>query len=178
MKELLYKNYNINNNEKITILDSNEFLCKKLFNLHSNNNEVIVSYNHIKSLGTSTKIKNYLLKLIINSNEVIVFHNVLSELDYKDKQIIIESLKKYNKIFINITNDVEECLYFDRVIIIYNNKVICDGKTINVLNEEKLLKRLGYGLPFIIELNKYLMDYNIINKYYLDNEKLASVIWK
>lgn len=178
MKELLFNKYNIHDGEKITVLDSNEFLCKELFKLNNNDSELIVSYNHIKSIGTSTKIKNWLLKVINNKKEVIIFHNVLSELDFKDRDIIIDTLKRFNNIFINITNDVEECLYFDRIIIIYNNKVICDGKTINVLNEEKLLKRLGYGLPFIIELNRYLMDYNIINKYYLGNDILVGEIWK
>ena len=57
-------------------------------------------------------------------------------------------------------------------------KLVCDGKTLSVLNEEKLLKRLGIGLPFIIELNKYLMDYGLINKYYLNYKKLVSAVWK
>ena len=52
------------------------------------------------------------------------------------------------------------------------------GKTLSVLNEEKILRRLGLGLPFIVELNKYLMDYKLIDKYYLTNKKLVGAIWK
>ena len=66
----------------------------------------------------------------------------------------------------------------DRIIIIEDNFLVCDGKTLSVLNEEKLLKRLGIGLPFIIELNKYFMDYGISNKYYLSNDKLVGALWK
>ena len=40
-----------------------------------------------------------------------------------------------------------------------------------VLNEEKLLKRLGIGLPFLVELNKYFMDYGMIDKYHLTNQQ-------
>ena len=61
---------------------------------------------------------------------------------------------------------------------IYDKKLICMGKTLSVLNEEKLLKRLGLGMPFIVELNKYLMDYGMIDKYSLTNEKLVNAIWK
>ena len=43
---------------------------------------------------------------------------------------------------------------------------------------EKLLKRLGISLPFIIDLNKYFMDYGLIKKYYLTNEKLVNALWK
>ena len=57
-------------------------------------------------------------------------------------------------------------------------KLACDGKTLSVLNEEKLLKTLGLGMPFIVELNKYLMDYGMIDKYNLTNEKLVGALWK
>lgn len=176
MKEYLESKYNICD-EKISILDSSEFLCRELYRLNLSSDEVILSYNHIKSLGSSTKIKNYINKVLDDVN-VLVFQNVLCELDYKDKIEILNNIKNKNITFINITNDIEETLYFDRIIIIYNNKVICDGKKISVLNEEKLLKRLGYSLPFIIDLNRYMMDYNITNKYYLSNEELIDELWK
>ena len=63
-------------------------------------------------------------------------------------------------------------------IVIYDKKVICEGKTMSVLNEEKILKRLNIGLPFIVELSKYFMDYGMIDKYYLTNEKLIGALWK
>ena len=63
-------------------------------------------------------------------------------------------------------------------IITNNNELIAEGSTKSVLNEEKLMKKLGLGLPFIIELNKLLMDYEIIKKYELDMEKLVDKIWK
>ena len=69
-------------------------------------------------------------------------------------------------------------MYGEKIIIIYDKKLICEGKTLSVLNEEKILRRLGLGLPFIVELNKYLMDYKLIDKYYLTNKKLVGAIWK
>ena len=33
-------------------------------------------------------------------------------------------------------------------------------------------------MPFIVELNKYLMDYGMIDKYNLTNEKLVGALWK
>ena len=38
--------------------------------------------------------------------------------------------------------------------------------------------RLNIGLPFMVELSKYFMDYGMISKYYLTNEKLIGAIWK
>ena len=117
---------------------------------------------------------------IINP-KIIIIDNVINMLDYNDKILIFKILSEFRDnggIVINFTNDVEESIYFDRIIIIYDKKLICDGNTISVLNEEKILKRLGIGLPFHVELSKYLMDYGVINKYYLSDEKLVNAIWK
>ena len=133
------------------------------------------------SLGSSDKTKMKILSYLIIKPNILVLDNVLCELDYNDKLLIFDILKEYEEnggIVINVTNDVEESLYSDKIIIIYDNNLVCEGKTLSVLNEEKLLKRLGIGLPFIIELNKYFMDYGMIDKYYLKEDKLVGALWK
>ena len=133
------------------------------------------------SLGSSDKVKMKILCALIIKPKIIVLDNIISELDYKDKLLIFNILEEFKRdggIVINVTNDIEETLASDRIIIIHDNKLVCDGKTLSVLNEEKLLKRLGVGIPFIVELNKYFMDYGMINKYYLSNEKLVGALWK
>lgn len=133
------------------------------------------------SLGSSDKIKMKILSSMIIKPKVLVIDNVISSLDYEDKLLIFDILKDFSKsggIVINITNDIEESLYSDKIYVIHDKKLVCEGKTLSVLNEEKLLKRLGISLPFIIDLNKYLMDYGLIDKYYLTNEKLVNALWK
>ena len=133
------------------------------------------------SLGSSDKVKMKILCALIIKPKIIVLDNIMSELDYRDKYLvfnILEEFKRDKGIVINITNDIEETLNSERIIIIHDNKLVCDGKTLSVLNEEKLLKRLGVGIPFIVELNKYFMDYGMINRYYLTNERLVGALWK
>lgn len=133
------------------------------------------------SLGSSDKTKMKILSSLIIKPKVLVLDNVICELDYNDKLLVFDILKEYTKnggIVINFTTDIEEALFGDKIIIINDKKVVCEGKTMSVLNEEKLLKRFGIGLPFMIELSKYLMDYGMIDKYYLTNEKLVGAIWK
>ena len=133
------------------------------------------------SLGISDKIKMKILSALIIEPKIIVLDNIMSGLDYYDKLLvfnILDEFKKNGGIVINITNDIEETLFCDEIKIIYDKVLVCDGKTISVLNEEKLLKRLGLGLPFIVELNKYFMDYGLIKKYYLTNERLVGALWK
>lgn len=135
---------------------------------------------NILDLNINERIKLLILLNIIQNKKTIVINNILSLLDYEDYKLVIKILKKYSKnnIIINITNNVEESLIGNKIAIIYNNKLICFGDTLSVLNEEKTFKRLGLGLPFIIELNKYLIDYGLINTYYLSNKKLVDALWK
>lgn len=133
------------------------------------------------SLGSSDLVKLKILSALIVKPNVLVLENVLCELDLNDRKLVKSIFEEYTKnggIIINLTNDVEESLLSDRIIILNDNTLVCDGKTISVLNEEKLLKRLGIGLPFIVELNKYFMDYGMVDKYYLNNEKLVNALWK
>ena len=133
------------------------------------------------SLGSSDKVKMKIMSALIIKPNVLVLDNVLCELDYSDKLLVFDILKEYTKnegVVINVTSDIEEALESNKIIILHDNKLACEGKTMSVLNEEKLLKRLGIGLPFIIELNKYFMDYGIINKYQLTDEKLVNALWK
>ncbi len=132
-------------------------------------------------LGSSDKTKLKILSSIIFNPKVLILNNVLSELDYEDSILVIKILKRYVKegnIVLNFTNNVDESLYGDRIIINDNKSIIVDGKTLSVLNEDKILKKLGIGLPFIVELNKYLLNYGIIDHYELDMDKLVGVIWK
>ncbi len=183
--------------DKIQIINYNNLFCfdnisvsnviKKYLKMPQRIKEYLCEFNlieykniNIKNLNTNEKIKLLIMLSIIQKEKIIVIDNLLSMLDYVDYKLIVKILKKYSKnsIILNITNNVEESLIGNKIAIIYNNKLICFGETLSVLNEEKTFKRLGFGLPFIIELNKYLIDYGLIDTYYLSNKKLVDALWK
>lgn len=68
---------------------------------------------------------------------------------------------------------------FTSYLIVYdNNNVLIEGSTIDVLQKEKLFKKAGISLPFMVELSLLLKDYGLINKIYLDKESLVNDLWK
>ena len=176
----------------VTVKDEIAFGLESLAMSKNDIHEIIDSYSKRfkidsilekdpNSLGSSDKAKMKILSYLIIKPNILVLDNILCELDYNDKLLVVDILKEYvsnGGIVINVTSDVEEALYSDKIIILYDNSLVCEGKTLSVLNEEKILKRLGIGLPFIIELNKYFMDYGIIDKYHLSEEKLVGALWK
>lgn len=133
------------------------------------------------SLGVSDKAKLKIVNALVCEPKILVLEHILDELDYDDKNRVASLLKEYTEkgnIILNFTSNIEETLFGDRIIVSNKEKILIDGKTLSVLNEEKLMKRLGLGLPFMVELNKYLMDYDVISKYELDIQKLVDKIWK
>ena len=79
--------------------------------------------------------------------------------------------------FINITSDIEECLYADYIVVYDNMDIMLEGPKEGVLKEEKLLKRLGYGLPFVVDLSRQLQVYDILDKTYYDATSLVGDLW-
>lgn len=132
-------------------------------------------------LGISDKVKVKIAGALLCEPNILVLDNVLCEIDQCEKVNVVEYLKEYVKkgnIILNFTTDINESLYSEFLYIIGLDKILISGKTLNVLNEDKILKKLGIGLPFIVELNKYLIDYSIIDSYILDEEKLVGMLCK
>ena len=90
-------------------------------------------------------------------------------------------MKEYaskGNIILNFTNEIEESILGNKIVITDKEKILMSGNTLSVLNEEIIMKRLGFNLPFIVKLNKYFKDYNIIDNYILDDRKLVDTLWK
>ena len=87
----------------------------------------------------------------------------------------------YNKRHVTLvysSSNIEDSLYFPYMVVLDKGIVAIEGKTMQVLAEEKLLKRLGIGLPFIIDLSIQLKLYGLVDKVYSDKRKLGKYLWK
>ena len=147
----------INRNKNTTIVcDDNLFVLSEL------KNEIVVNkLDDLRNLKSS----------------FIVFNDFLRLLNNHEKEILLSNLEKKNIHFVNITSDIEEALYADELKVVYHNRVMLEGSTVSVLTEEKLLKRLGYKLPFMVDLSLQLNAYNLIDSIFLDEEVLVDKLW-
>ena len=73
---------------------------------------------------------------------------------------------------------MEDVLYTDYILCLYDGINAIDGKTLDVLKNEKILKRLGFTLPFMVDLSIQLELYGLITKTYLNKEELVKNLWK
>lgn len=193
----LYNLIGVSSFEFINIFNSETVLDELAFPLESKAIKREDMKKKIEEISTKFKFNNYLeespyslniskrcLLLImislITEPKVLIINNLLELLDSDDFELVINVLNEYkeNHIVLNFTNNIEETLLGEYIIVTNNEKVVVSGKTISVLNEEKIMKRLGHNLPFIVLLNKYLKDYNLIDRYILNYNSLGEVLWK
>ena len=110
-------------------------------------------------------------------SKIIVFNEIWYYLSKEEKSELLEILKRRNVSFVNITSNVEDVIYSDYVIVYDDDKKILEGNKEMVLRNEKLLKRLGYGIPFVVDLSIQLNYYDIFDTVYYDMDKLTEALW-
>ncbi len=145
-------------------------------------NVTIVSTNLsesiLKSFSDYTVFNNSLDIKKIKELDKIVLFNSLHLLSRNNIDKLIEYLKESKKDFIIITNNIEEVMYTDYLIVIDGSEsILIEGKTKLVLEESKLLKRLGFDLPFYFEMSNLLMDYGLIDNIYDNKDDLVGALW-
>ena len=109
-----------------------------------------------------------------------VWLNKCCTLSYENmtKLLIAKYLIQKVDILFYSSSNIEDSLYFPYMVVLDKGIVAIEGKTMQVLAEEKLLKRLGIGLPFIIDLSIQLKLYGLVDKVYSDKRKLGKYLWK
>lgn len=145
--------------------------------LHNNPDE-----NFINKLGSIPVVKDLEFNKLVERleffpNKQVIFNETLYGLKLDEKMEIFKLLKKQNISYINVTSNVEDAIYSDYIFVYDGNKLVLEGSRNEVLKEEKTLKRLGYGLPFVVDLSIQLNYYDIFNKVYYDLDELVRALW-
>lgn len=135
------------------------------------NHNVIDNYPDYYVIDKPFKIED------LKTKEKILFFNSLHFIKDENKKILVEYLKKSEKSFIIITNNIEEVLLTKYLIVIDEEKILIEGQTLAVLKEDKLLKRLGFDLPFAFSLSLLLKDYDMLDTICVTNQELVDEIW-
>ena len=120
------------------------------------------------------KLKN---NLEMFPSKRVIFNESLSSLSNKEKKEIFDLLDKQNINYVNITSNIEDALFGDYIIVYDEDMKVLEGNKEMVLKNEKLLKKLGFGVPFVVDLSIQLMYYDILDKVYFDVDNLLEALW-
>lgn len=117
-----------------------------------------------------------LLSNVLAQPDLLILDDALSFVGSYYKTKILKYLKKQKISIINFTNDVEESIYGQYIIII-NKKLIINKTLKKALKEEKIFIDNDLRLPFIAELSLKLKYYGIIDDVTLNINELVNNIW-
>lgn len=120
------------------------------------------------------KLKN---NLEMFPSKRVIFNESLSSLSNKEKEEIFDLLDKQNINYVSVTSNIEDALFGDYIIVYDEDMKVLEGNKEMVLKNEKLLKKLGFGVPFVVDLSIQLMYYDILDRVYFDVDNLLEALW-
>ena len=123
------------------------------------------------------KNPDHIIAALLKKTDYLVLDDVLCHLNKEQIKNIFLYAKKNKIAVINFTTNINEVLYSEYLIVLYNKKIAIEGPTMETLKEETLLKRLGFALPFMVDLSTQLNYYEIIDEIYLDQDEMVKKIW-
>lgn len=167
--------------KEISGLKKNEIL-NKIFNIS-------VEFNFSNSLNKNFNMLSFTEKklvvlgsYLIKNTKILILDNFFEGFDKKLKNNILKKLKRFAKkekmTVIDMTNDVDDTLLADNIVIIGDGKVLLSGSKRKVFEKEEFFEKNNIALPFVVSLSDKLKFYELIDKIYFDEKKLVDDLWK
>ena len=176
----------------LTEVNIKEEITKYLKKLNYGQNEIEDRYKEISEYFNLKEIEDIpieqlsysvtalikLLRYLIIKPKFIAVDNLFTVVSYKRKNQITNYIKDRNITFLNVTTNLDDALYGNKIFVLENFVLIIEGSTTSVLKADTLLKRLGFRLPLVVDLSIELTHYDLVDKIYTKNEKLVDKLWK
>lgn len=121
--------------------------------------------------------------VIALSPAVIILDEATSMLDPQGREEVMETirlLRERNQItVISITHDLDEVLFADRVIVMNDGHIHQTGTPKEVFQDTAEMKKIGLGVPFIIQLQEKLAALGVEKEEVVLSEgELMEQLWK
>ena len=174
-----YMNYEIEN--KSIVLKND---LKKI-----NDSLKIVGLNKLsldRNINTLSESEKKLLQLaiaLLSNPEVLIFEEPFNKLDLKNEKKLVLLLRKikekYDKTIIFISPNSNLLYKYTDYLIVYDDKLLREGKTSTILEDVEFLKRNSLSVPEIVEFT-YLAKkkYNVKIDYHSDIRDIIKDIYK
>ena len=156
---------------------SKESAIKIAHDLEINN----LIYKKIDEISKVERKKVLLCSILVHKPKLIIIDSSLSEFDNVYRKKIINYLKKLTKestTILFITNNSEDILFSDSTLILKDGKIKVYDDLNSFFQEDKILSKINFKPPFMIDLSSKLKTYGLINDLILKIDKMVDEIWK
>lgn len=136
-----------------------------------------ITSKKVSDLNEQDKIKLLFCLKLSSKGDIVIIDNLLNKLNCHNKDIIVKILNKLKIKVINMTNNMEDTLLGENIIIMDKGKIVLNDKKENIFMKYDDIKKIGLDLPFIVDLSIKLKYYGLVNKIYFSMEELIGAIW-
>ena len=163
--------------EPLINLDYDECIAKKkVYEISKKLGIENLLYKEIETLSHSQKKMVSFAQCVIHDPNIILIDGLLDGLDTYYKNKVVDYLKKYKKnrkaIIIFTTNNSEDLLLAENLLILKNGKILVNGLVKKLIQDENIFLKNRIKLPFIADLSYKLKAYNLINRFILSTNYL------
>lgn len=139
-------------------------------------------YRDVNTLSHSQKKVVAFAQTLVHNPKLVLIDNLFDSLDTNYKEKIISYLKMLkeseNLIILFTTNNSEDLIIADNLIIIKEGRIIEECVFEELLKNEKLFVKNDIELPFMIDLSNRIMAYELIDKPIYDMSEMVDEIWQ
>lgn len=155
-----------------------KYCSKKIYNKIINEYDLQnITSKKVSDLNEQNKIKLLFCLKLSSKGDIVIIDNLLNKLNCHNKNIIVKILNKLKIKVINMTNNMEDTLLGENIIIMDKGKIMLNDKKENIFMKYDDIKKIGLDLPFIVDLSIKLKYYGLVNKIYFNMEELIGAIW-
>ncbi len=119
-------------------------------------------------------------RALLQEPKILIIDNLFEGINKDLRCQILKKLKEYTKsmTIVNFSNDVEEALFSDMIVIIGDGKILLKGSKKKVFENETFFESNDLELPFVVNLSDRLKFYDLVDKIYFDEKKLVDDLWE
>ncbi len=122
-------------------------------------------YHNSNKLSSGEKRIIAIATILVMEPSIVLFDEPTSFLDPKTRRKLMELLNNLSITKLIATHDLDMALEIcDRVIVIKDGKIFAEGKAIEILTNEVLMKEAGLELPFCLQGYKTKNNHNVQSK--------------
>ena len=168
------------NEIKLTLINNNLYNKEYLNHIIRKYNLDEIKNKKISTLSLEHKIYLKFIISIINNSRIILLDNIDNYVnDELMKQIIdIINSNKEDKLIIMTLTNLKYSEYSDYLYIFDSNKILLEGKPIEVLKNDNVINKCGIDLPFMVDLSTKLRDYDLLDTIITDMDGMVDLLWK
>ena len=138
-----------------------------------------IFYKQICELKKNEQNLIYILSKIISNPHLIMMDEPFPFLNKQEKLKVISYLKSLkNTTILYFSNDIEDVLFADEINFISNGQNKLTTNIHEISKHEKNIRKIGFSLPFSIDLSKKLSYYNLLDDEVTNIDEMVEILWK